>query len=133
MALKLISSRSMHDYSVCFVGNLVDTHTDYAVFNAPSDWQGQNRLWIKIPKGVWKLSIDYEGESPFRLDGLPIKDVGRVEQMLNVTTNTQFAVRVDNPTDRSHNVIVGLTKYTEPLSLSRKCINRIAKAVRAWL
>ena len=116
--LKLVSSRAVHDYSVCFVGNLVDTNTNYAVFNPPSDWRGQNRLWIIIPKGVWKLSIDYEGESTFTVDGLPIRSVGRVERMLNVTTDTPFAVRVNNPTNRSHNVIVGLTKYTEPLSLS---------------
>lgn len=128
MALKLISSRSSHDYSVSFVGNLVDTTTNYAVFNPPSDWQGQNRLWIRIPEGVWKLSIDYEGESTFTIDGLPIRGVGRVERMLNVTTDTPFAVKIDNPTDRSHNVIVGLTKYTEPLSLSL-----FVASAAAWL
>lgn len=130
--LKLISSREAHDYSVCFVGNLLDTSTNYAVFNPPTKWQGQNRLWVKVPHGVCKLSIDYEGESDFNVDGLSIGPIGRVERLINVTSDTSLAVRVENPTDRSHNVIVGLTKYLDSLSLSRKCFGLLRRAVAAW-
>lgn len=130
--LKLISSREARDYSVCFTGNLVDTSTNYAVFSPPDKWQGQNRLWVKIPQGVWKVSIDYEGESDFVVDGLSIGPVRRVEKLVNMASDTSIAVRIENVTDRSHNVIMGLTKYSEPLSLSRKCFGLLRRAVAAW-
>ena len=113
--------------SVGFSGNLLDTTTNYAVFNAPASWQGQNRLWIKLPKGIWNVTIEYEGDSAFFVDGLLSTPTNKVDKLVYSNRDKAFAVRIQQPSSSADNVIVGMTKYQDPLSLS------LVESAAAWL
>lgn len=116
--------------SVGFSGNLLDTTTNYAVFNAPAGWQGMNRLWVKLPKGIWNVTIEYEGDSSFVVDGLLSTPTTKVDKLVYSNGDKALAVRIQEPSSSADNVIVGMTKYQDPLSLS--LVNAIAYCARRW-